>query len=304
MTPEPGATAPLVFVSHASSQHALALALSLRLRQAGFEACIYDPRAPRPPSQVDEWERVRHVWADMATAGDMVNISHLRGPLERAAFVLLLDDAEDASAIESDHTRGEILFANLLSRLRRRAPAIVAVPPAHVRELVLEGSADDLRRTLQALGRRHRWRLTVPLMSAALAVVLALVAAAALAAPLGSTAFVACIAVLALGLPLWALAASLPRWMLPFGGAAFLGEVNVLSPVVTTLFGHRTRQMPQGDLQAALEAEVHREIVIAAMTGPRLAILRVVAALPSLLLRVLMPLALVAGLAAIALALG
>src|SRR5262249_13655609 len=141
-----------------------ALALRVRLREAGFEPYVYDPRTSRPPAQVDEWDRMGSVWADIDTAGEHVNISHLRKPIERAAYVLLLDDALSADKIRSRHVQGEVSYASCLRRLSSKAPTVIGMPPQVARSFVFESGAETLRDELPQLRRGARPWLTLPRM--------------------------------------------------------------------------------------------------------------------------------------------
>jgi hypothetical protein len=287
-----------VFVSHSGIHHPLAIALRALLRQAGFEPFVYNPWLSRPPAQMAAWGSDRLVWADLDTAGDQVNISHLREPLESSACLLLLDDASRVDQIESWHVRAEVLYAWWQSHWGPGEPSVVALQPALARALVLSGDTAHVRDALTSLMQQAKPWFTYPrVRNAALAVlVVSSVAAIAqpwpAAAPCGTAAvFMACTLLFAHGFR---------GWFSRFVRAAYLGEVNSTSQLVIFLFGLRTRPMSEGETEKSLMNEVHRELAMHYGVGVRRVALRAIQALPHVLLLRVMPAAMLLGVAAVA----
>ena len=238
-------TAVPIFVSHSGAHHALALALRPMMREAGFDPFLYDPRLWRPPAQVERWKS-GSLWVDFETVGREVNIAHLRGPIESAACVLLLDDANRVQDIESWHVQAEATYARWLSHWYSAGPPLVALPPAQARALVLDGDVDQVRQMLPALWRRARPWLPYPRLRIALLVAMGAALAATALLPRGPHGLV-CEAALMAGAASLLLAEGVRAWFTSFLRSGFLGEVNSSSWIATLLFGHRTRQMPGGE---------------------------------------------------------
>lgn len=215
------ATAVPIFVSHSGTHHALALALRPLMREAGFDPFLYDPRLWRPPAQVDGSNR-GSVWVDIETAGREVNIAHLCGPIEGAACVLLLDDADRVQDIKSWHVQAEAIYARWLSQWYSTGPPLVALPPAQARALVLDGDVDQVRQVLPALWRRAWPWMTYPRLRIALLAAMGAALAAAVLLPLRPQGLV-CGAALLVGAASLLLAEGFRAWFTRFlraGGSA------------------------------------------------------------------------------------
>jgi hypothetical protein len=268
-----------VFVSHGGANHPLALALRSRLRDAGFSPYVYDPRRFRLPAHVERFEVDAPMWADLENAGAIVNISHLRPDIDAASYVLVLDDARRVADIDSWHIQGEVVYAAWLARVGPGGPAVVAMPPRLARALVLEGSPESLRGGLVRLGQRVRPLVTF--VRAGYAVIAALGLALVSCGAVRSWRYtLVAAAVLLVGIGLLFLTMQFTRAFTMFTRAAYLGEVNDFSPLVTLLFGHRTRQMQGGDIVDALMDEVRQDILIARLGSFRRFALRGILTLP------------------------
>lgn len=287
-----------VFVSHSGIHHPLAIALRPLLRQAGFEPFVYNPSLSRPPAQMAAWGSDRLLWVDIDTAGEQVNISHLREPIESSACLLLLDDAPRIAQIESWHVRAEVLYAWWLAHWGPGEPSVVALPPALARALVLSGDIVHVGAALTSLMRQAKPRFTYPRVRNAALAVLVVTSVAAIAQPWPAARLCGAAAVLLACTLLFA--HGFRGWFSRFVRAAYLGEVNSTSQLVIFLFGIPTRPMPDGDSQESLMFEVHRQIAMHVTAGPRRLALRAILAMPRLLLLRVMPAAMLLGVAAVA----